>query len=140
MPLLRRFNRVFLTDEANVLVGEIEAGFHVGEQVQQIVAQLVQRLGHAAPPTGGARLLQSSARLPASITPSTASARVRSSLPARNARIVNSPGCRVSLAAPAFNNSAISSSSSGGAGERVQLGDVLTGVAVRSGPEIQVGR
>ena len=35
-------------DEANVLIGKIERGFDIGEQVEQIVAQQGERLGHAA--------------------------------------------------------------------------------------------
>ena len=40
--------QVVAADEVNVLVGEIEGGLHVGEQVQQIFAQSLQGTGEAA--------------------------------------------------------------------------------------------
>ncbi len=65
-------------------------GFHVGQQVQQCVAQAVR--GWASPPANCRKAMFNSLASPASITPNTASAWVKSIRPARNARNVNSPG------------------------------------------------
>src|SRR5262249_21183710 len=86
--------------------------------------------GRVTPPASWASASRRAARLPASMTPSTASACVRSSLPARNARRVNSPG--PAARAPASSSRATSSSTSGGGGRG--------GRAARGRPDVQVGR
>ena len=93
--------------------------------------------GRAMPPASCLRACFSSRAIRASITAWTASARVRSSLPARKARRVNSPGwARGSRPGAA----ARSAAPAGAGGERVHFGQILAGVAVRRRPEVQVGR
>ena len=122
--------------EANVLVGEVEPRLDVGEQVEQ-VARAVRASGWATPPASWARACFNSSRPPASITARTASARVRSSLPARKARSVNSPGW--AARAPASQKLADQQLDQRRARERVQLGHVLAGVGPRRGQNVEVG-
>ena len=92
------------------LVDEVEVGLEVGEDIEQAVAERGDRPGQAA-----GQLLEaasSCAGVWASMTPSTASARVRSIRPERNARSVNSPGS--ASRAPRARQWARTSSSSGG--------------------------
>ena len=117
----RQFGR---RDELDVFLDEIEARFELGEQREQFVAELVQRSGEIAGELldGGMRARR---RRWASITPSTASACVRSSRPARNARSVNSPGS--ARRAPARQTASQNGPQQRRRAERVKLGHRLRG-------------
>ena len=116
-------------DELDVFFHEIEPGFEMRQQIQQRVAQPIERSGQA---TG--QLLERRSKLlvrRASMTPSTASAWVRSSRPARNARSVNSPGS--ASRAPAAQTVRSTRRQQRRRAERVDFGGVLPRVAARSG-------
>ena len=44
MPNQKGMSRVIVIDEGQIFVAEVQTGLDVGKQVQQIVAQTVQRL------------------------------------------------------------------------------------------------
>ena len=114
------------------LVDEVEVGLEVGEDVEQAVAERGDRPGQAAGEllAGPRRAAPGSA---ASITPSTASARVRSIRPERKARRVNSPGsaCR----APRGQAVGQDELDQRRRADRVDLGQGLPGVGPRARPE-----
>ena len=122
--------------EGDVFVGEIQPGLDIGEEVEQVVAQLLQRASHAAGELFE-RLLQLIAR--AGFDDGV------NGLGASQIELAGQEGSQRELAglggaAAGLQQLRDQQLHQRRAGERVNLGDILSGVAVRRGPEVHVRR